>query len=65
MFIADSHISYSEGLSDPYLDYHGECIKPFENKPKSNRWRWSLKPRKQNFDLIILGGDIINIPVRL
>ena len=63
MFIADSHISYSEGLSDPYLDYAWRMHKAFENKPKIESLAMAFKTaERQNFDLIILGGDIINFP---
>lgn len=63
MFIGDSHISYSEGLVDPYADYAKRMHNAFKNKSKMEALDVAFKKaEQQNYDLIILGGDIINFP---
>ena len=63
MFIGDAHISYSDGLVEPYLDYAWRMHKAFMKKPKMEVLDIAFKTaEREKFDLIILGGDIINFP---
>ena len=63
MFVADTHISYSDGLVEPYLDYAYRMHKAFASEPKMEALAMSLKSaKKSGCELAILGGDIINFP---
>ena len=63
MFLADSHISYFDGLVEPYSDYAKRMYKAFAKMPKIEILDATFKKaEKENFDLILLGGDIINFP---
>ena len=63
MFIGDSHISYLDGLVEPYSDYAWRMHKAFMKKPKMEILDKTFqKAEYEKFDLIILGGDIINFP---
>lgn len=60
MFIADSHICCQGGLAEPYLDYSSRMSQYGHTTGKMQRSLASAK--KENFDLAILAGDIINYP---
>lgn len=63
MFVADTHISYSDGLVEPYLDYAYRMHRAFASEPKMEALSMSLKSaKKSGCELAILGGDIINFP---
>lgn len=63
MFVADTHISYSDGLVEPYLDYAYRMHMAFASEPKMEALSMSLKSaKKSGCELAILGGDIINFP---
>ena len=58
MFVADTHISYSDGLVEPYLDYAYRMHRAFmEALSMSHK-----SAKKSGCELAILGGDIINFP---
>ncbi len=63
MFIGDAHISYADGLEEPYLGYASRMHKAFAKRPKIEALQAALKTAAdKKFDLVLLGGDIINFP---
>lgn len=63
MFVADTHISYSDGLVEPYLDYAYRMHRASASEPKMEALSMSFKSaKKSGCELAILGGDIIDFP---
>ena len=70
MFLADVHYTIEDQRGEPFYDYSkrmgGSAAKP-ENYGKSNGRESSLlksldKAKRENVQLVILGGDILNFP---